>query len=66
MGVCPFPRPTHEPLGVTLSREQASWAQRAIGEEGLTELAEVRHGDYRDIREAGTAVSRRSDKGAPR
>jgi len=38
--------------GVTLSREQASWAQRAIAEEGMGELAEVRHGDYRDIREA--------------
>ena len=39
-------------LGVTLSREQAAWAQQAIAEEGLTELAEVRHGDYREIREA--------------
>lgn len=40
-------------LGVTLSREQASWAQRAIADEGLADLAEVRHGDYRDIRETG-------------
>ncbi|MCF6390372.1 class I SAM-dependent methyltransferase [Mycobacterium sp. MBM] len=40
-------------LGVTLSAEQAAWAQRAIVEEGLSELAEVRHGDYRDIRESG-------------
>ncbi len=39
-------------IGVTLSREQASWAQHAIAEEGLSDLAEVRHGDYRDIREA--------------
>lgn len=37
--------------GVTLSREQTSWAQRAIDEEGLGDLAEVRFGDYRDITE---------------
>ena len=37
--------------GITLSTEQAAWAQKAIAEEGLTELAEVRHGDYREIRE---------------
>ena len=40
-------------LGVTLSQEQATWAQRAISEEGLADLAEVRYGDYRDIRESG-------------
>jgi len=39
--------------GVTLSSEQASWAGRAIEAEGLQDLAEVRHGDYRDIRDAG-------------
>jgi cyclopropane-fatty-acyl-phospholipid synthase len=38
-------------IGVTLSKEQAAWAQKAIAEEGLTDLAEVRHGDYRDIAE---------------
>ena len=37
--------------GITLSAEQAAWAQRAIAEEGLGELAEVRHGDYREIGE---------------
>jgi cyclopropane-fatty-acyl-phospholipid synthase len=37
--------------GITLSAEQAAWAQQAIAAEGLTELAEVRHGDYREIRE---------------
>jgi cyclopropane-fatty-acyl-phospholipid synthase len=37
--------------GITLSGEQAAWAQKAIAEEGLTELAEVRHGDYREIKE---------------
>jgi cyclopropane-fatty-acyl-phospholipid synthase len=35
-------------LGVTLSEEQAHWAQQAIDAEGLTSLAEVRHLDYRD------------------
>jgi cyclopropane-fatty-acyl-phospholipid synthase len=35
-------------LGVTLSREQAAWAQAAIEREGLSHLAEVRHLDYRD------------------
>ena len=39
--------------GVTLSSEQASWARRAIEAEGLQDLAEVRHGDYRDIRDSG-------------
>jgi cyclopropane-fatty-acyl-phospholipid synthase len=39
--------------GVTLSVEQTSWAQRAIAEEGLADLAEVRYGDYRNITEAG-------------
>ena len=38
-------------IGVTLSAEQAAWAQEAIADEGLSEFAEVRHGDYRDIRE---------------
>ncbi|GAA4694158.1 class I SAM-dependent methyltransferase [Nocardioides conyzicola] len=40
-------------LGVTLSREQASWAQQAIKEEGLDHLAEVRFMDYRDVEESG-------------
>lgn len=40
-------------IGVTLSREQAAWAQRAIAEEGLSDLAEVRHSDYRDVTESG-------------
>jgi cyclopropane-fatty-acyl-phospholipid synthase len=35
-------------LGVTLSREQAQWAQAAIEREGLGDRAEVRHLDYRD------------------
>ncbi|MEU5843994.1 class I SAM-dependent methyltransferase [Rhodococcus sp. NPDC047139] len=40
-------------LGVTLSREQAEWAQKAILDEGLGDLAEVRHSDYRDVSEGG-------------
>src|SRR6516225_10950231 len=38
-------------LGVTLSAQQASWAQQAIAAEGLSGLAEVRHLDYRDVPE---------------
>jgi cyclopropane-fatty-acyl-phospholipid synthase len=40
-------------LGVTLSKQQAAWAQRAIEEQGLAGLAEVRHLDYRDVAETG-------------
>ena len=40
-------------LGVTLSREQAEWGRRAVQEEGLAELAEIRHLDYRDVPETG-------------
>ena len=39
--------------GVTLSAGQTSWAQQAIADEGLADLAEVRYGDYRDIPETG-------------
>jgi cyclopropane-fatty-acyl-phospholipid synthase len=37
-------------LGVTLSREQARWAQRAIERAGLRNRAEVRFLDWRDLR----------------
>ena len=40
-------------LGVTLSKEQADWAQERIKEEGLEDLAEVRFLDYRDVEEEG-------------
>ncbi len=40
-------------LGVTLSAEQAHWAKEAIDREGLGDLAEVRHLDYRDVMETG-------------
>jgi len=38
-------------IGATLSAEQAAWASEKIAEEGLSELAEVRHCDYRDVPE---------------
>jgi cyclopropane-fatty-acyl-phospholipid synthase len=38
-------------LGVTLSRQQAEWGQKQIVELGLTEMAEIRHLDYRDVAE---------------
>ena len=38
-------------LGVTLSQQQALWAQQAIKKAGLEDLAEVRHLDYRDVPE---------------
>jgi cyclopropane-fatty-acyl-phospholipid synthase len=40
-------------IGATLSAEQAAWARKAIEAEGLGGLAEVRHSDYRDVREIG-------------
>jgi cyclopropane-fatty-acyl-phospholipid synthase len=39
-------------LGVTLSRAQAAWAQEQIAQAGLSDLAEVRHLDYRDVPES--------------
>ncbi|GMA18713.1 class I SAM-dependent methyltransferase [Arsenicicoccus piscis] len=39
-------------IGVTLSKEQASWASAAIERDGLSDHAEVRHLDYRDVPEA--------------
>ncbi|MDQ6934008.1 MAG: class I SAM-dependent methyltransferase [Actinomycetota bacterium] len=40
-------------LGVTLSHEQAAWAQEQIKAEGLDHLAEVRFLDYRKVPESG-------------
>ena len=48
-------------IGATLSAEQAAWARKAIEAEGLGELAEVRHSDYRDVREPVLTQSHRSD-----
>jgi cyclopropane-fatty-acyl-phospholipid synthase len=42
-----------EVVGVTLSREQAAWAQDAIKRDGLDDVAEVRFGDYRDVPDTG-------------
>jgi cyclopropane-fatty-acyl-phospholipid synthase len=39
-------------LGVTLSQEQALWAQQEIKRQGLEDLAEVRYLDYRDVDES--------------
>lgn len=38
-------------LGVTLSRQQAEWADKQIAEEGLGDRASVRFLDYRDVTE---------------
>ncbi len=38
-------------LGVTLSLQQAEWAKSEIDRQGLGDLAEVRHSDYRDVME---------------
>jgi cyclopropane-fatty-acyl-phospholipid synthase len=40
-------------IGVTLSRRQAEWGTKAVADAGLDGRAEVRHGDYRDVPEAG-------------
>jgi cyclopropane-fatty-acyl-phospholipid synthase len=40
-------------LGVTLSRQQAEWGQKAIVDAGLQHLAEIRYLDYRDVAESG-------------
>jgi len=45
-------------VGVTLSRAQADWGAKAVAADGLTDVAEVRYGDYRDVTEiAFDAVS---------
>ena len=40
-------------VGVTLSRQQAEYGQKLIADAGLSDLAEIRHDDYRNIPEAG-------------
>ncbi len=40
-------------LGVTLSKQQATWAQQEIKRRGLQDRVEVRHADYRDTAEDG-------------
>ena len=38
-------------IGVTLSRQQAEWGARWVAREGLSDVAEVRHLDYRKVTE---------------
>ncbi|HEX2307489.1 MAG TPA: class I SAM-dependent methyltransferase [Jatrophihabitantaceae bacterium] len=40
-------------VGVTLSRAQAEWGAKAVAAEGLSDVAEVRRSDYRDVSETG-------------
>ncbi|MDE3203378.1 MAG: class I SAM-dependent methyltransferase [Acidobacteriota bacterium] len=42
-----------EVLGVTLSRQQAEWGQKRIAHLGLSDRAEIRHDDYRNVSESG-------------
>lgn len=38
-------------VGVTLSRAQADWAQKAVADAGLADRVEIRFRDYRDVRD---------------
>jgi cyclopropane-fatty-acyl-phospholipid synthase len=38
-------------VGVTLSRRQAEWADKAVADAGLADRVEIRHQDYRDVRD---------------
>ncbi len=40
-------------IGVTLSKEQASWGAERLAREGLDDRGDIRHGDYRDVAEGG-------------
>ena len=40
-------------LGVTLSRQQAEWGKQMLDREGVADLAEIRHLDYRDVMDDG-------------
>ncbi len=40
-------------LGVTLSRQQAEWGRKRLADLGLSDRAEIRHDDYRNVGEAG-------------
>jgi cyclopropane-fatty-acyl-phospholipid synthase len=39
-------------IGVTLSRQQAEYGQKRIAEQGLSDVAEIRHDDYRNVNES--------------
>jgi cyclopropane-fatty-acyl-phospholipid synthase len=38
-------------VGVTLSRRQAEWAEKAVAEAGLADRVEIRYQDYRDVQD---------------
>jgi cyclopropane-fatty-acyl-phospholipid synthase len=38
-------------IGVTVSRRQAEWAEKAVAEAGLADRVEIRLQDYRDVRD---------------
>ena len=38
-------------VGVTISRRQAEWAEKAVAEAGLSDRVEIRLQDYRDVRD---------------
>jgi cyclopropane-fatty-acyl-phospholipid synthase len=40
-------------IAVTLSEHQAAWGRAAAERQGLSELADIRHADYRDVPETG-------------
>ena len=40
-------------IGATLSRKQAEWGQEAIERDGLSDVADIRFSDYRDVPESG-------------
>ncbi len=40
-------------VAVTLSRQQSSWGKEMVEREGLSDVIDFRHGDYRDVRETG-------------
>jgi cyclopropane-fatty-acyl-phospholipid synthase len=40
-------------IGVTLAGQQAEYGQKQIAEMGLSDVAEIRHGDYRRVAETG-------------
>jgi cyclopropane-fatty-acyl-phospholipid synthase len=39
-------------IGVTLSRQQAEYGQKRLAELGLSDVAEIRHDDYRNVMES--------------
>jgi cyclopropane-fatty-acyl-phospholipid synthase len=38
-------------VGVTLSRRQAEWAEKAVSDAGVADRVEIRFADYRDVRD---------------